>query len=146
MVGMRIAMFIYCLAAVLGCGWYLSGVIRSLKLLQSQVVLQAGELQELLATERERYEVWKALDTVQRRERPGYDGPAAVEASYETQQAKATLDQAKSIRQAGEARFDSLKSESRHLTRWFTPLIVLALIHLIGIAGLWPRQTNLRRQ
>lgn len=143
MTGMRIALFVYCLAVVLGCGWYLGGVIKSLNALQPKIAKQAGQLQELQNRERELSQIWQSLDTRQRRERRGYDGPQAVDASYETQLALEAWKQAKFVTKTGEAQFASLKSEYRHLTAWFTPLIVLGLIHLIGIVGLWPKQTSL---
>lgn len=143
MVGIRIAMFVYCLAVVLGCGWYLGRVIRSLSVLQPKIAKQAMQLQELQSHERELSQIWQSLDTKQRRERGGYDGPEAVDASFETQQAQEALDQAKALSQVGKTQLAKSKDQQRQLARWLTPLIVLVLIHLIGIVGLWPKQTSL---
>ncbi len=138
--GIRIVVMAFCILVVIASVWTLSGVVKSLNLLKPQLVEQADLLNELHSEEKALSETWLDFDAKQRAGRANYDGPEAVDASYETQLALQALNQAKTVRESVETKVSSMKSQQRHTASWITPLIVLGLIHIIILAGLWPKK------
>ena len=121
MKGFRILILAFCILVVGVCGWTLSAVVKSLNSIKPALADLSEQLDQANNEEKALSDHWMALDTSQRSGRADYDGPEAVDASYETQEALQALNLQKTVRKSIEVKYDQQMSEQRHTATWITP-------------------------